>query len=627
MIEDRLAVIEKENTFAQGWALFERAWPDVSENRSFRPLSVREAKQAITFADRVDLILSGPYLHRQLTEEMLWARQYLKIYAAVRDSATADEYAELKFDRLKIDESVSFSYLCVRGGGSTLCAFIGEDGLARADETADAAYFGGLAASLAGKLLRPDPYAFLKGTDRLLLIGEGKDGTHPGLKEAAKARGVPCDTVLPAPAFAKETADRARETGEDFYVSETAKEAAVASKGGRLYRAVPLPNGAYSLCEIGSLSGYVGETYRWAGLPDEPAGSLVTDGLYVCSGGRVRRLEIAECKTVRIKKIIPDMGAFLRGEFDSSAAERHNDYAAVARRVRYEYTLVPPLAEAPLRLSGLYAGILACRRDLEGQAGFSLDDTEEALRGLGIPDGGLDGSLRACKKHAGAVLGAVADGELSDFSRKRNAMRVAADDALRNLIPRLGGMYARIAAENSDRRFQKMDEEIAETERLAAEKRAQAGSGSEAIKNRQRAETLEKKAAERRAQRKAFAAKDAAQAEKGRKDFEDLCKSAAAGTQSGQGERAAESISGILSQKDSKEARLRAFAQGQLPGLYAWLSGMCETARTLQSVPVPDGYTAYEQDGRRFILIREEDEYEATEAMRRRFSLECFAAR
>lgn len=126
MIENKLIIIRKENTFEYGWALF-APWHDYpKKNNHYKTVGAFEIVKQITYSKAITLILSEPCLPRKVIDELKWVSSYAEITLLAKTNDVVAFYNELPFSSVKIDPLLSLNYIGIEGNDKKRCYFISE---------------------------------------------------------------------------------------------------------------------------------------------------------------------------------------------------------------------------------------------------------------------------------------------------------------------------------------------------------------------------------------------------------------------------------------------------------------------------------------------------------------------
>ena len=195
MIENKLVIIKRRNTFDKGWTLVAPYHAVFPKNKHFHALNVSDIVRAITKSTRVNLILSEPCLSSQIVKELEWVNQYISINLIAKNSAVEKRYAKLKFNSVEMDENIDFNYIAVTGS-TDLFALIAEDYIS-ADKSLNEVYFENAKANAS--------YEFLTEASSIVFVDENNDREYDELFKACLNAKVPTAYLIGAKAYKRES--------------------------------------------------------------------------------------------------------------------------------------------------------------------------------------------------------------------------------------------------------------------------------------------------------------------------------------------------------------------------------------------------------------------------------------
>ena len=616
MIKDKVIAVRKSNSFDRGWALVTPYTAAFSKNKRFHALSVSDIVRAITRSTRVNLILSEPCLSSNIVRELEWVGGYATINVIAKNREIVKRYPRLKFNEVKIDESVDFNYIAVKGQ-SELYALIAQDCVA-ADSGINAVYFENAEITADG--------GFLSGAKRVIFADERANKDYEALLGFCIKEKISAAYLVGTKAYNRGLVHKFLKSDVKLLCADGVRNGVVYSTDdGKLYCANMTDKGVYACAEIENADYYLGQPYESLKLADDISVSDIPDGAYLCENGKVTPLKIADEKVIRRTVQIAEMEDFISAKFDRSETDGHNRYCTEAKSVVYEYTLVPPLFDTDKK-SDIYGGVKAVYAQWrDNLKSVNLSEIKDRLKELDLSESGLYLLCEEIEGFDGRIAKAV-----ENYGYKNYYAEIKAFTETVGYCPiedYCKEAFSKLNAERSGTKFDEIDAEIAGYMRTIEERKALIAKGTDVLSNRRRVENLEKRISDLTEMKRRFSGSAAARDGKQLDAFMELCGQVIGGSFVEE-KRETDSIGNVLAvREESKISRLESFVKAYLYGFNKFLCTAKDILKAFAAVEIPTNYVVYEQDEKRVIAIESEREYYDTEEIRNRFNLNCKARR
>ena len=616
MIENKLITITKDNQFDKGWTLFSPFDLGVSNNRSYRDTMISDVVRLITHSDTVNLILCEECLSSRIVNEIEWANKYINLNVIVKSESILKRYSGFHFTSKTVDQTIDFNYIGVHGKESGF--YMINDGFVEIDESVDRVYFQD------GNCNRD--YSFLKTVKTVVIVD--KDGTtdYSELINEAKKAGVECHYTVNAACYNRKHFDFAKNNSLSLLVSEqTSDGILLVHRDLSLSCLVIGTKGFFILYPIEKKTTLLGSEYKCGFYADTVDTKSLQGEIYSCNNGTIKKLEIAEKRTVSIDVPVQEMADFVTERFDASITEKHNRYSAEAKKVEYRFTLIPPLFDESYSESKLYEPLHNLLKKWNALQKLDIKKIEEDYNSILEEDFGLASFLAqtipVSERLSKAIKKCTYKGFYSWLKEISDIYRYMNDTLLDNCV----SIFRAVNKVSSGTKFDKFDNEIAGYEQTIKEKTKLIEQGIDVLSNKRRVEILTNKIAELKALKQRFETTSDTRNDKSLSAFVAHCNELLSNTHQ---RGVNDSIGTIVKPKEeTKTARLEAFVDAYLYPIKKYVEDCLSILEKIQSVRIPEDYPVFEKDGARFIVINKLAEFKATQSLCNEFNMKCLARR
>ena len=617
MINNKAITIIKDNQFDKGWTLFSSSSLNVNANPYYQQPLTSDLVKAITYSDVVTLMLSDICLPSNLVKELCWVKGYSKteIHIIAKKQDIVNFYDNIKFDSIKIDESLDYNYIDIRGryNGS----YFIDDSIIETNDLFRDYYF--------KNKNKPD-YSFLKDTEQLIVICSKRYEDSKFLIDIAKSNKTTIKYIIDVKCFDRAASDYFKSNNIKLYVSPlTVDSIIVVGKDGAISKLSFIKDKIPILMPIEKITSYTGELYECLFLKEKLNGSEIPQNVYTCFNGVIEKLDIKERHIVFKEIHIPEMEDFLNEKFDRSFTNNHNDYSNKAKVTEYSITLVPPLIDQTYKWSSLYHGVCSLieewnlfqKKELAPASAFYHQFMQESCSFISL----IDQSQARTNKFDGMFSKCSFKGYYQFVDTLLNEY----SDAQNKLLDDCALMFNSVNQEVSDTRFDKFDIEIEGYRKTIKEKETQILNNIDVLSNKRRIEILQSKIDNLIAMKAKFENNDSSRKEKEASDFVNYCKKIIEGAATNNTD--SDSITKIVGHDTSRKAKLNSFVNTYLAIISSYIDNCIECLKKLKKEHIVEDYIVYEKDNQRYIIIENESEYEITKGIREEFSLKCLVWR
>ena len=617
MINNKLITIVKDNQFDKGWTLFAPASFEVERNWQFKKVDLPSVIRLITYCDQVDLLLSEACLPTRVSNELGWVNKYIRINIIAKNKEIVDKYPNIKFQTIKIDESININYIGITG--RTNAYYIINDELIEIDDTVEKIYFGSAKPN--------EKFSSLENAKTLIVCNSNKHHEFNSLISQAKKFNVACSYVINSKYFDRAAYDYSRENNLDLYVSDFVKDVIIViNKDNSISRFSVLDNGFVVLHPIDRVNTFVGELYKNLFLEDNLQTNKIPQGVYSCLNGKNELLDIKDAVTIKRDVNIKEMDDFINEIFDKSITDNHNDYSNKGRTTQYFFTLIPPLFDSSYKESSIYRPIYELHTEWESINSLKFDRVLKEYYEFMSKDIKLVDFISYVQKFSTKlekmISGHVYRGYYSLLEEVIDVFKKYED----NLLDDCSFMFDEINSESSGTKFSKFDVEIEGYRKTIKEKEALIFMGIDVLSNKRRIEILNKKIEDLLALKEKFEGNAAVRSNKDAESFNSYCKDLLNGVPNTSSD--SDSIGKIVnSSESSKLVKLNNFVSKYLNQINNYLVNGLVCLNKMKNVHIPEEYLVYEKDNQRFIAISELSEYDSTTELRKEFSLKCLVRR
>lgn len=616
MIENKKIIITKENTFDKGWTLFHPFDLNINRNRLFKETMISNVIRLITHSNEVNLILSDSCLSSRIVNEIEWANKYIKLNIIAKDDSIINNYRKFSFNSKKVDSSIDFSYIGIIGKENG--HFMISDGYTEIDDSLYKVYF-------QNKNLKGD-YSFLNNASKLIIIDCDGKKDYSMVISAASQNKIPCYYAVNTRYFNNRIFNYSKENKIELLVSEyTQNGIIVVNRDNTLSCVTMTNNGFYLSYPIENISSFLGMEYKSGYYKDSIETDKLKGEIYSCYNGRIEKLNIIDKKIVPLNVDVELMSDFVSETFDSSIVEKHNDYSAEAKKVEYQFNLIPPLFDSKYVESNIYDGIHELHSKWNNQQTLKIKRIKDDYNTFIDEDYGLIDFLLETEKFTKEFDERV---EKCDYKNYYCWIKSVSDQFNKNrtsLLDICKNMFNSINEESSGTKFDKFDNEIAGYEQTIKEKNALIQKGIDVLSNKRRVEILTKKINDLLELKKHFESNSSSRNDKNLNAFIKRCEELLDGKHRVFND---DSIGNIVKPKEeTKLAKLEAFVDNYLLSIRKYDDECLSTIDKLSNESIPEDYAVYDKKGQRYIIINDLQEYETTKHICDKFKLRCITRR
>lgn len=616
MIENKKIIITKENTFDKGWTLFHPFDLNINRNRLFKETMISDVIRLITHSNEVNLILSDSCLSSRIVNEIEWANKYIKLNIIAKDDSIINNYRKFSFNSKKVDSSIDFSYIGIIGKENG--HFMISDGYTEIDDSLYKVYF-------QNKNLKGD-YSFLNNASKLIIIDCDGKKDYSMVISAASQNKIPCYYAVNTRYFNNRIFNYSKENKIELLVSEyTQNGIIVVNRDNTLSCVTMTNNGFYLSYPIENISSFLGMEYKSGYYKDSIETDKLKGEIYSCYNGRIEKLNIIDKKIIPLNVYVELMSDFVSETFDSSIVEKHNDYSAEAKKVEYQFNLIPPLFDSKYVESNIYDGIHELHSKWNNQQTLKIKRIKDDYNTFIDEDYGLIDFLLETEKFTKEFDERV---EKCDYKNYYCWIKSVSDQFNKNrtsLLDICKNMFNSINEESSGTKFDKFDNEIAGYEQTIKEKNALIQKGIDVLSNKRRVEILTKKINDLLELKKHFESNSSSRNDKNLNAFIKRCEELLDGKHRVFND---DSIGNIVKPKEeTKLAKLEAFVDNYLLSIRKYDDECLSTIDKLSNESIPEDYAVYDKKGQRYIIINDLQEYETTKHICDKFKLRCITRR
>lgn len=616
MIENKKIIITKENTFDKGWTLFHPFDLNINRNRLFKETMISDVIRLITHSNEVNLILSDSCLSSRIVNEIEWANKYIKLNIIAKDDSIINNYRKFSFNSKKVDSSIDFSYIGIIGKENG--HFMISDVYTEIDDSLYKVYF-------QNKNLKGD-YSFLNNASKLIIIDCDGKKDYSMVISAASQNKIPCYYAVNTRYFNNRIFNYSKENKIELLVSEyTQNGIIVVNRDNTLSCVTMTNNGFYLSYPIENISSFLGMEYKSGYYKDSIETDKLKGEIYSCYNGRIEKLNIIDKKIVPLNVDVELMSDFVSETFDSSIVEKHNDYSAEAKKVEYQFNLIPPLFDSKYVESNIYDGIHELHSKWNNQQTLKIKRIKDDYNTFIDEDYGLIDFLLETEKFTKEFDERV---EKCDYKNYYCWIKSVSDQFNKNrtsLLDICKNMFNSINEESSGTKFDKFDNEIAGYEQTIKEKNALIQKGIDVLSNKRRVEILTKKINDLLELKKHFESNSSSRNDKNLNAFIKRCEELLDGKHRVFND---DSIGNIVKPKEeTKLAKLEAFVDNYLLSIRKYDDECLSTIDKLSNESIPEDYAVYDKKGQRYIIINDLQEYETTKHICDKFKLRCITRR
>ena len=615
MIENKLVKIHKDNNVDNGWALFDTYSDIIIKNAQYKGVQISDVVKKITYATGILLILQNNCLPRAIVEELVWVNKYIEFTVIVKSKQILEKYGDLKFSKVIIDDEVGLNYLAIDGTEDKSCYLLGEE-IAAIDDAIECALLG---------RERSRKYEWVSGDVQEIFVIDGNGQLeHKDLLDLCIAKKIKAAYVCDAVNYNKGIYDLLSDTPIKILVSKVLKSAIIFIEDNRLY-CINEFKGTEVITEIADIDRFIqGAIFENLKLKECLNGSEIPQKAYFIDAGEIKCLSVEDSMTVSIEVKGLSMKDFIEEKFDSSITDAHNEYRFKAKRVEYRFTLVPPIFDDTYSYSNIYAPI----KDIYDKWEKNFTVVPGMLRNE-IKEFGhfqcwedfIDLIKQANEYLSRTVTKYNYSGFHSMILNYINKLKAEND----TLTDKFLQLHDSIAGESLNAQYAKFDEEIEGYRRTIEEKRILIGQDKDVISNNRRIEILEKKIEDLSALKQRFNLKSCERKSEAQNEFIKKCQKLLNGKDD---ESEVDSVSNVINTGEpTKIVKLDLFTDKWLKKISGMLENGILLLEKLAAVDIPEDYVVYDKDGKRYMIIDNEEEYRNILPLCGKYKTECVTRR
>ncbi len=614
MIKTKTITITKDNQFDKGWTLFKPFDLMYDKNRFYSPTSINDVIRCITFASKVDLILSEPCLSSRIIEEIKWVNKYIELNIVVKSKEVLDRYSTLKFSSVKILNTVDFNYIGIQGKQNRY--FILDDAFAEIDNSYEKAFFEGMNLS--------DDFSFLKDAREMIVVDSCGAGNHSKLIEAAKKHSVEVKLIVNSKHFSREIFDISNDLNVGLLVSDKTKDAVLLIKqDSSLMCLTKTKYGFYISYPLESVYKYFGSLYESCRFKDKLKTKNLNNECYFCYKGDFKRLDIKDKIVINLDRPIELMSNFISENFDSKIVESHNDYSLQAKQVDYVFKLIPPSLNDSYEESSIYDEVHHLCNVWNEKQTLNVSKIKERYALFSDNDFGimklLDESVAFTKELKRKVENCSYSGFYSLIKNTLDLFKITND----GLIEICRHIFESLNGKSSEKKFDKFDLEIESYQKTIYEKQVLVDQGKDVLNNKRRIEILTDKINKLKALKENFKSTACSRNNKDLDGFIQRCENILNDVKT---KEIDDSIGNIVKPKEeTKLAQLDSFMADYLHKIKSYLDNSICVLEDLLKVYIPEEYKVYDHEDERFIAISDLSEFETSKGICDEFHLKCVA--
>lgn len=618
MIKNKLITITKENQFDMGWTIFTPYQLPFYKNARYKSLLAADIVRSITRSDKVCIALSEECLASAIIKELEWVNKYTTIELIAKTEKIAARYNSISFSNVKIDPDITFNYLSIKG--SIPLSVMIDNGYTETTTLLKEIYFDRNSAT--------NNFSFLSEMETIMFVGDCFDNEYTELYSECLKKGKTTYRVVDKKRYSKEIFDKFNGTKTLLLLSDFAKDGVIGfTRGGEIKKIFKAADGLFLVSSIEKVCENVGELYVCVWQGKERTLQEIEDrrSIYAWHDKEIRPFVIKDKLVVERTIDIRLMSDFVSETFDKSETDEHNQYSAIAKKVEYQFTLVPPLKDDTYKLSCIYDPILSLSKEIKKVCKIDFIKAIAEIREFSEQEG-LSFVFAEINSWYKWVLKAAGEYNYKSYYSKNSQFLNLLKDTQLRLLSYCEQMFSEINAENTDTKFDKFDGEIAGYERQVVEKKALIEQGIDVLKNASRVKTLEKKINDLLGLKKRFEGTSSNRDSKELQAFLQKCTDIIAGRY--KAITSEESIGQVL--EKTSETKMMMLDSFVVRYLYVFSEFMCKLVPLIEQlleIEIPEDYQVFEKEGQRYIVIYELQEYSKTKDLCTHFNAKCLAGR
>ena len=611
MIDNKTITITKENQFDKGWTLFHPYELGIAKNPMYKDVGISEIVNKITHCDKIDLVLSEPCLSSRIINEIEWANKYIKVNIVVKEQKIINTYSHISFSSKTIDSNIDFNYIGIYGKDNGF--YMITDGYIELPKSLEESFL-----TTKGQT---NTYSFLNRIEEILISDSNGNNKYESFIAKARELNIRCSYVTNIKTFNKNTYDSIKKQNITLLVSDRTVDGILIIGEDRSIQKLSLINGSvFILCPIEKVTSFIGDTYKCAFYQDNINVSSLKDNVYSCYGGKIKKLSIVERKDIRVDVYVKLMSDFMNGKFDSSIIDNHNDYSAEAKRVTYIFNLIPPKIDDTYVESNIYNNIRQMKKEWDANNNLNIDKIIKEHNSIINFDYGIPHFLPAFNNFSKAFDKRVNNCDYEGFYlwvKTGIGLYKTFNESLLDIIR---AMFKSINSENESTKFESLDKDIEEAERLLREKQDLIDKGINVLSNQNNVDRLMRNIENYKKLKNEFKERSVNKNDKEAEMFINHCNDILNKNIKSEEE---DSIGKIINKEETRLSKLETFVEQYLFDIKKYTDKCLQILMNLEKENIPENYKVYDKSGERYIVIKDLSEYESTKKICNDFNLKC----
>ncbi len=617
MIKNKIVKITKKNQFNKGWTLFKPILSYHIKSFDYRELSFTDIKKAITYADKIIIVLKEKCLSSQIIREIEWVKKNysLKIELNIKDKKIAKQFYGINIDEIKVNSSISFNYIKVNGRYNL--NFLINDKVYNVHESFNETV---LYNNKDSKL------DFLKNIKSIFLVDKDNESLF-NLLDDFKKQQTEINYLISSKSFSKSHFDFAKQNNINLLTSEyVSGHSFFVDDKNRLFGLLPLKNGNYIPYHVKDSHAFFDPLFKSCFYDDNLESDKLTNDLYTVYDRKIQKLSIKDVHHIKKEIDIKLMDNFFNNEFDNSICEKHNDYSNISKSVEYEFTLIPPIFDNTYNESKIYDNIHCLFKEWESVQIKNADEIIAQYKEILSQEYGLISLLESAKNFTTKMSKMINAIDYKGYYGELDETLMSFETTRDNLTHILIKMFNDIDSVRQNEIDNKFDKRIKEYQQIIDVKESEIKNNIKVHENKQSVKILKEQLNKEIELKNKFVSKfDIMKKEKKGnllKHFDDILK------KTNKTRKNNESIENIVNVKDKpNEVKYEIFINKYLYKINEFINKGIIVLNKLKSEKIPTTHSVYEKNGQRFIVIDSKEEFDSVKTIREEFNLHCLTKR
>ena len=617
MIENKIVKITKKNQFNKGWTLFKPVLNYYIKSCDYHELNFNDIKNAITYADKIIIILKEKCLYSHIIKEIKWVKKNysVKIELHIKEKKIVEQFDGIKIDEIKVNSSINFNYVKVIGRYNL--NFLLNDIVYNVHESFNEEVL------YNNEEIKLD---FLKNIKSIFLVDKDNESLLDFVYNFLKKQ-TEINYLVSSKKFSKVHFDFAKQNNINLLTSEyVSGHSFFVDDKNRLFGLLPLKNGNYIPYQVKDSHSFFDPLFKTCFYADNLESNILTNDLYTVYDGEIQKLNIKDIHHIKKEVDIELMDHFFNNKFDKSICEKHNDYSNISKRVEYEFTLIPPIFDKNYKESKIYDNIHYLFKEWESVQIKNVDEIMTQYREMLSQDYGLISLLENANTFTIELSKMIKEIDYECFYDKLDKTLVVFENIKENLIQVLIEMFNDIDSVRQNEIDNKFDKRIKEYQQIIDDKESEIKNNINVLANKKSVKILKDQLNKEIELKSKFVSKcDVVTKE--RKDnllkhFDSILR------RTNKTRKNNESIENIVNVKNKpNDVKYEIFINKYLYKINEFINKGIIVLNKLKSEKIPTTHSVYEKNGQRFIVIDSKEEFDAVKAIREEFNLLCLAKR